>query len=115
MTDYLGQRHRKHRAIAPLLTRCDLGPVALRYSPCAIGLVMVLTFPTFAATLTPAQNQFFETRVRPLLAEKCYKCHSLQADKIKAGLLLDSRDGVLKGGETGPALVPGDPDKSLLI
>src|SRR5258707_5021896 len=115
MTGCVGHRHRSRRAIAPLLTRCDRGPVALRYSPWAIGLVMLLTLPAFGAALTPAQNQFFETRVRPLLAEKCYKCHSLQADKVKARLLLDSRDGVLKGGETGPAIVPGDPEKSLLI
>src|SRR6185295_4736301 len=64
---------------------------------------------------TPAQSQFFESKIRPLLADKCYKCHSTQAEKVKAGLLLDSRDGVLKGGETGPAIVPGDPEKSLLI
>src|SRR5258708_20928771 len=81
----------------------------------AIGLATLLTLPVFGAALTPAQNEFFETRIRPLLAEKCYKCHSLTADKVKAGLLLDSRDGVLKVGETGPAIVPGDPDKSLLI
>src|SRR5205085_5262937 len=50
-----------------------------------------------------------------LLAENCYKCHSAQSEKPKGGLLLDSRDGALKGGETGPAIVPGDPEKSLLI
>src|SRR5262249_12983300 len=45
----------------------------------------------------------------------CYKCHSHQAEKVKAGLYLDTKGGVLRGGETGPAIVPGDPDKSLLI
>ena len=68
-----------------------------------------------AADLTPAQSDFFENKIRPVLAENCYKCHSAQAEKVKGGLLLDTRDGVLKGGDSGPALVPGAPDKSLLI
>jgi mono/diheme cytochrome c family protein len=68
-----------------------------------------------AADLTPAETQFFESRIRPLLADNCYKCHSQQAEKVRGSLLLDTREGVLKGGETGPALVPGDPEKSLLI
>ncbi len=68
-----------------------------------------------AADLTPAQTQFFENKIRPLFADNCYKCHSPQAEKVKAGLLLDTREGVLRGGDTGPAIVPGDPEKSLLI
>ncbi len=58
---------------------------------------------------------FFESKIRPILVDNCYKCHSQGAEKIKGGLLLDSREGTLKGGDTGPALVPGQPDKSLLI
>ena len=65
--------------------------------------------------LTRAESDFFETRVRPVLVENCYKCHSQGAEKIKGGLVLDSRDGVLKGGDTGPAVVPGNVEKSLLI
>ena len=68
-----------------------------------------------AADLTPAQTQFFEGKIRPILADNCYKCHSAQAEKVKGELLLDTRAGVLKGGETGPAIVPGNPDASLLI
>lgn len=68
-----------------------------------------------AADLTPAETQFFESRIRPLLSENCYKCHSQLAEKVRGSLLLDSREAVLKGGETGPAIVPGDPEKSLLI
>jgi len=63
----------------------------------------------------PAGLEFFEKHIRPVLVERCYKCHSAQAEKLKGGLLLDTREGVLKGGDTGPALLPGDPDKSLLI
>ncbi len=70
---------------------------------------------TSAAELTPAQTQFFETKIRPVLADKCYKCHSASAERVKAGLFLDSREGVLHGGENGPAIVAGDPEKSLLI
>src|SRR4051812_22227623 len=61
---------------------------------------------------------FFESKVRPVLVEQCYKCHSAEAQanhKLKGGLLMDSREGLLKGGDTGPAVVPGDPEKSLLM
>ncbi len=68
-----------------------------------------------AAALTSAQTEFFESKVRPVLAEHCYKCHSAGAEKIKGGLTVDTRDGLLRGGDTGPALVPGKPAESLLI
>jgi hypothetical protein len=57
---------------------------------------------------------FFEKKVRPLLAEHCSRCHGREG-KVKGGLRLDNRAGLLKGGESGPALVPGKPDESLLI
>lgn len=60
-------------------------------------------------------TEFFETKIRPLLAQHCYKCHSSESAKVKGGLLLDTREGVLQGGDNGPALVPGDPERSLLI
>ncbi|MBI5775368.1 MAG: DUF1553 domain-containing protein [Verrucomicrobia bacterium] len=63
-----------------------------------------------------AGTEFFEAKIRPLLVEHCYECHSAESKKgVKGGLRLDSRDGVLQGGDTGPALVPGNPDASLLI
>jgi hypothetical protein len=68
-----------------------------------------------AADLTPAQSDFFESKIRPILADHCYKCHSTLAEKIKGGLQLDSREALLKGGDTGKAIVPGDPEASLLI
>ena len=68
-----------------------------------------------APQLTPEQVEFFEKKIRPIFVERCYKCHSAQAEKVKGGLLLDSREGLLKGGESGPAIVPGDPEKSILI
>src|SRR5207244_5295473 len=48
------------------------------------------------------------------LVERCFKCHSTRAEKVKAGLVLESREAMLKGGSSGPALVPGDPGKSLI-
>lgn len=68
-----------------------------------------------APSPSPDQLQFFEQRIRPVLAKKCYECHSAKAEKIKGGLVLDSRAGIRKGGETGPAVVPGDAGKSLLL
>lgn len=60
--------------------------------------------------------EFFEKHVRPVLVENCYKCHSAEAEKgVKGGLRLDTREGLLKGGDNGPAIMAGNPDKSLLI
>lgn len=59
--------------------------------------------------------EFFEKRIRPVLAEHCYECHSASAKKLGGNLLLDSREGVHKGGDTGPAVEPGKPESSLLI
>ena len=66
-------------------------------------------------TFDPEQNEFFENRIRPVLVEQCYKCHSAEANKLQGGLSLDSRQGLLDGGDSGPTVVIGSPDKSLLI
>src|SRR5437016_1024396 len=63
----------------------------------------------------PEQIEFFEQKIRPVLIERCYKCHSVQSETVKGGLLLDSREGLLKGGDAGPTVVPGNPEKSSLI
>jgi hypothetical protein len=60
------------------------------------------------------QAAFFESHIRPLLVEKCYACHSAQADEVQGGLWLDSREGTHLGGDSGPAVVPGNLDGSLL-
>ena len=70
---------------------------------------------TLPVPVTDAKGvEFFEKRIRPLLAEHCYECHAV-SQKLKGGLALDSREGWLKGGESGPALVPGDLEASRLI
>ncbi len=66
-------------------------------------------------TYTPAQIEFFEAHVRPVLVAHCYQCHSTDATELKAELYVDSRQGMLKGGESGPAIVIGNPDGSPLI
>ena len=58
---------------------------------------------------------FFEKKIRPVLIKSCYECHSAEAEKLKAGFALDSRDALLKGGDSGAAVVPGKPEASLLI
>src|SRR5262245_47524522 len=67
------------------------------------------------AALTKEGVAFFEKYIRPVLAERCYECHSTQARKVKGRLLLDSQPGLAKGGVSGPVLVPGDVEKSRLI
>jgi hypothetical protein len=83
--------------------------------PLAASLVLAPAVFAEDPKLTPDQVAFFESKVRPVLAATCYKCHSLAEGKAKGGLTLDTREGVKKGGDTGAAVVPGDPSKSLLI
>jgi mono/diheme cytochrome c family protein len=74
--------------------------------------VLVLVAPAFG-TPTPEQLEFFEKKIRPVLAEQCYKCHG--PEKQKADLRVDSRDALLKPGDDGPAIILGKPNESLLI
>jgi hypothetical protein len=94
-----------------LLSRTTLASIA----PCsAFGLALLLW-------LSPARShgqdnlEFFETKIRPILVEHCYECHSSGATDIQGGLELDYRDGLRTGGDSGPAIVPGEPEASLLL
>lgn len=82
-----------------------------------LACTLTLTTISLAAepSLTDEQTNFFERKIRPVLIEKCYDCHSTQAKKVKGGLLLDTKAGTLSGGDNGPAVVPGKLDESLLI
>src|SRR4051794_16133509 len=62
---------------------------------------------------SPEAVQFFEAKVRPVLVENCFSCHGEK--KQRGGLRLDSRSAILEGGDQGPAVVPGEPEKSLLV
>ena len=71
--------------------------------------------PSTNGPITPDQEKFFEAKIRPVLATQCGKCHASTAEKLRGGLRLDSREGLRQGGVSGPAIVPGNPDESLLI
>ena len=81
-------------------------------------LVLICTLPTFqslSAADAPDSIAFFEKKIRPVLVAKCYGCHSSEADEVKGGLLLDSRQGMRQGGDLGPAVIPGKEAESLLL
>ncbi|MFP6648812.1 MAG: c-type cytochrome domain-containing protein, partial [Pirellulaceae bacterium] len=79
--------------------------------------LVVLLLPCCLAGEEPTTEQlkFFETRIRPLLVERCYECHSGDVDEVESKFQIDSRAGILRGGIHGPAAIPGMPEKSLLI
>ena len=85
-----------------------------------IGLVPAVIALLVAATvllpgLQAAEFDFFEKQIRPLFHKHCFECHSTKGGKAKGGLVLDGREGWVTGGDSGPAIVPGDPGASLLI
>ena len=67
------------------------------------------------AAADPAATEFFEKNIRPVLVDHCYECHGGDPAKIKGGLNLTFREGLLKGGEHGAVLVPGDAESSRLM
>lgn len=107
-----------HRGPSALAGNCPNHSAVLRFGACCLLGFWILALGVSAADapkLTAAQTDFFESKVRPVLVDNCYKCHSAGAEKIKGGLTLDTRDGWMKGGDSGPAIVPGKPDESLFI
>ncbi|MSR49266.1 MAG: c-type cytochrome, partial [Gemmataceae bacterium] len=87
--------------------------ILLRFGVLTLGVV------AFAFQNVKAEDardlEFFEKKIRPALVENCIKCHSSADKKAKGGLALDTKEGVAKGGETGPAVVHGKPELSLLV
>ena len=82
---------------------------------CLLAAYLFAGLTIRAAEPSAEQIEFFESKVRPIFAGHCYTCHSEKAEKLKGGLRLDSPDAILKGGDTAPAIVPGDAEGSLLI
>src|SRR5947209_1786871 len=85
---------------------------------CIGALILgILTCPSGPAIARGPDDgiAFFESKIRPVLIEKCYSCHSERAEKLKGGLKLDTRAGIRQGGDSGPAVVPGKPDESTLL
>lgn len=90
------------------------------------ALVVALACATSVSLATPTLHaqtdaktkegiEFFEKHIRPLLVANCYQCHSAKSEKIKGGLLLDTREGIRRGGDKAAAVVPGDVERSLLL
>src|SRR4051794_4191878 len=78
----------------------------------AVLSFQLLTLPVLRADEASDARDFFELRIRPVLAKNCFACHTSSS---LGGLQLDSRESMLKGGNSGPAIVPGKPEQSLLI
>ena len=90
----------------------------LRSGLTTLGVLLLPMFACAETEPTPKQLEFFEKKIRPLLTEHCYKCHSetaAKANKLKGGLQVDTKAGLLAGGDTGPAIVPGKAAESLLL
>ena len=109
-----GRQRRENRARAEAAFERGT-PMNTCYSVGAVVAGLLLTPGLFAAENDPRGIEFFENKIRPVLVKSCYECHSATASKVRAGLLLDTRDGIRKGGESGPAVVPGNVDGSLLL
>ena len=86
----------------------------LRFTLASGFLVLACLGSQLSAQLAPTQVEFFEKKIRPVLAEKCYACHGANSEPM-GGLRVDSKDALLKGGSRGTSIVSGDPDASLLI
>ena len=83
--------------------------------PGLLGFLCAASAGFSAATPAPEQSEYFEAKIRPILVDRCYSCHSDKAKKLKGGLRLDTHAGLLKGGTSGAVLTPGNPDASLMI
>ena len=109
----------RKRALKRRPVRDSLWPAPMTILRQTMLSLSVMAAPAIAAasdqTFAPEQIAFFEDRIRPLLVEQCFKCHSAEAKVLKGGLRLDSRDGLLQGGDSGPAVSVGNPDESPLI
>ena len=81
---------------------------------CIVGVIVSVSASAPLAAQTP-DIEFFEAKIRPVLAQKCYGCHNSKMPAPKGSLVLDTKEGLLKGGASGPALVPGKPAESRLI
>ena len=99
--------HGRAIAIRMLTTSCLV-------SACSVLCVAITLSSVQAQQPTAAQIKFFETNIRPALVKYCYECHSVESGDSRGGLLVDTRQGLLQGGDAGPAIVPGDAEDSLL-
>ena len=83
--------------------------------PYIAGLILAAVAVAAPVSAQTTDVDFFEAKIRPVLAQKCYGCHNAKMPAPKGSLVLDSREGLLKGGASGPAIVPGKPAESKLL
>ncbi len=109
----------KFIAITPPFIRPLIGAVPMRR---LFGLMVLLCFAGVPGlsrgdepSILDGGVEYFEKKIRPVLVEHCYQCHSAAAKKVKGGLRLDNRDGLRQGGDSGPAVVPKRPTESLIL
>ena len=103
---------RSHRWVALLPVAAAIAFAASAQTPDATATA---TAKKKSKTITPEQLDFFEKKIRPVLVDKCYDCHSEESGKLKNELAVDTRDAIRIGGERGPGIVPFKPDDSLII
>lgn len=112
---YLPHRGRMQVMWYPILrSSCSFGFYSLVLTACALQ-ILPLGQCEAEEKFTPEAIEWFEREVRPLLSEHCSSCHSDVVGTKKGGLSLASREAMLVGGESGPSVVPGDPEASLLV
>ena len=116
-------RHSRHVRNEKSLPRRSM--TGFRTAPRPLHAVLMIAVILLGADILAAQQArresesrrlaHFEKKIRPILARHCYACHSAKSDEIKGGLTLDTREGIRQGGDSGPAVVPGNPRGSLLL
>ncbi len=99
----------KEPAFPPVFSHGTMNTQSVLFSALLFGIASAKAAPEATETA------FFEKNIRPLLAEHCYKCHSADAEKLKGGLLLDTREGWMNGGDSGEVIEPGNPKGSPLM
>ncbi|TWT59058.1 Planctomycete cytochrome C [Thalassoglobus neptunius] len=86
-----------------------------RFCSLLLTAVATLSLVSSGNLLADEKVEFFESKIRPALIEHCYRCHSQEYSEAKGGLTVDTRNGIRRGGDSGPAVVPGKTDESLLV
>ena len=101
--------------LAPTPSNAHDRPMSRTFLTVAVALTAVGMSRGESGSISQADLEFFEKRIRPVLVAECYECHSDESEELMGGLRLDTRDLTRNGGDSGPSVVPSDLDNSLLI
>ena len=108
-------RDQQKRFMNAFRSGCPAGTCAMALFAYSVVLGLAFIEVGVADELSPEATAFFESRIRPVLVKECYECHSADAKTIEARFRVDSRSGLRRGGDSGPAIVPGKPGESRLL